>query len=91
MSHPSSLALSLACAVGKSMGGSSGALYSIFLSAAAVDKMHDGERADYDKELRAQGLGNMVCGFLGAGAMAMLVKMVGETFLDWKFGRCSDD
>lgn len=43
------------------------------LSAAAVDKMHDGERADYDKELRAQGLGNMVCGFLGALPMTGVI------------------
>jgi hypothetical protein len=32
------------------------------LSAAAVDRMHDGPRTDYNKELRAQGIGNMLCG-----------------------------
>ena len=46
----------------------------------------------FDEEHDSGGsIAMVVCGFLGAGAMAMLVKMVGETFLDWKFGRCSDD
>ena len=35
------------------------------LSATAVDQMHDGPRANYDKELRAQGVGNVVAGLLG--------------------------
>ncbi|MDT0310073.1 SulP family inorganic anion transporter, partial [Streptomyces sp. DSM 44917] len=35
-------------------------------SAAAVDRLHDGPRTDYDKELMAQGAGNTVCGALGA-------------------------
>ncbi|MFJ9552093.1 SulP family inorganic anion transporter [Streptomyces erythrochromogenes] len=35
-------------------------------SAAAVDRMHDGRRTDYDKELMAQGAGNAICGVLGA-------------------------
>jgi MFS superfamily sulfate permease-like transporter len=35
------------------------------LSTSAVDKMHTGPRADYDKELSAQGVGNMLCGVLG--------------------------
>lgn len=35
------------------------------LCATAVDKLHDGPRTDYDKELRAQGLGNLVSGLLG--------------------------
>jgi len=34
--HPASLALALACSLGKAMGGSSGALYSIFLNAVAT-------------------------------------------------------
>ncbi|MFF0744090.1 SulP family inorganic anion transporter [Streptomyces sp. NPDC004111] len=34
--------------------------------AAAVDRLHDGPRTDYDKELVAQGVGNTVCGVLGA-------------------------
>lgn len=36
------------------------------LSAAAVDRMHAGVRTDYDKELRAQGVGNLLCGVAGA-------------------------
>lgn len=36
------------------------------LSAAAVDRMHDGARTRYDRELVAQGLGKTICGFLGA-------------------------
>jgi MFS superfamily sulfate permease-like transporter len=32
------------------------------LSAAAVDRMHDGVRTNYNKELRAQGIGNLLCG-----------------------------
>ncbi|MER5754105.1 SulP family inorganic anion transporter [Streptomyces sp. NPDC002088] len=35
-------------------------------SAAAVDRLHDGPRTAYDKELMAQGAGNAVCGVLGA-------------------------
>jgi MFS superfamily sulfate permease-like transporter len=35
-------------------------------SAAAVDRLHDLPRTDYDKELMAQGVGNTVCGLLGA-------------------------
>ncbi len=36
------------------------------LSAAAVDRMHSGQRSDFDRELSAQGVGNMLCGLLGA-------------------------
>ncbi len=36
------------------------------LCATAVDRMHDGVRTNYDKELLAQGLGNSLCGFVGA-------------------------
>lgn len=36
------------------------------LSATAVDQMHRGPRTRYDQELTAQGVGNMVCGLLGA-------------------------
>ncbi|MTH64200.1 SulP family inorganic anion transporter [Paracoccus shanxieyensis] len=35
------------------------------LSAAAVDRMHDGERTRLNKELFAQGVGNGLCGVLG--------------------------
>ena len=35
------------------------------LCATAVDQLHGGERTKYDRELRAQGIGNAVCGVLG--------------------------
>lgn len=35
------------------------------LTATAIDKMHKGERTNYDRELIAQGVGNMSSGFLG--------------------------
>ncbi|HKT85913.1 MAG TPA: SulP family inorganic anion transporter [Novosphingobium sp.] len=43
------------------------------LSAAAVDRMHDGVRTKYDKELRAQGLGNLLCGLVGALPMTGVI------------------
>lgn len=43
------------------------------LSAAAVDRMHDGQRSDFDKELSAQGVGNMLCGLLGALPMTGVI------------------
>jgi len=43
------------------------------LSAAAVDRMHDGIRTDYDKELRAQGVGNLLCGLAGALPMTGVI------------------
>jgi MFS superfamily sulfate permease-like transporter len=43
------------------------------LSAAAVDRMHDGARTDYNKELRAQGIGNMLCGAAGALPMTGVI------------------
>lgn len=36
------------------------------LCATAVDQLHDGPRTKYDKELWAQGVGNMICGAVGA-------------------------
>lgn len=35
------------------------------LTAAALDKIHRGQRTNYDRELTAQGVGNFVCGLLG--------------------------
>ncbi|WP_047498145.1 SulP family inorganic anion transporter [Terriglobus sp. TAA 43] len=43
------------------------------LSAAAVDQMQTKVRANYDKELAAQGIGNMLCGFLGALPMTGVI------------------
>ncbi|MET9949975.1 SulP family inorganic anion transporter [Streptomyces sp. NPDC006339] len=42
-------------------------------SAAAVDRLHDGPRTQYDKELMAQGVGNAVCGALGALPMTAVI------------------
>lgn len=36
------------------------------LCAVATDRLHTGTRADYDRELMAQGVGNALSGFLGA-------------------------
>jgi MFS superfamily sulfate permease-like transporter len=43
------------------------------LCATAADQMHQGPRAKYDQELRAQGIGNMICGFLGALPMTGVI------------------
>lgn len=43
------------------------------ISAAAVDRMHDGVRTDYNKELRAQGIGNLLCGAVGALPMTGVI------------------
>ncbi|MET8452522.1 SulP family inorganic anion transporter [Streptomyces sp. NPDC005209] len=42
-------------------------------SAAAVDRLHDGPRTQYDRELLAQGAGNAVCGLLGALPMTAVI------------------
>ncbi len=36
------------------------------LTATAVDQMHQGKRAKYNRELCAEGVGNMICGMFGA-------------------------
>ena len=43
------------------------------LSASAVDKMQNLVRTNYDKELMAQGIGNMLCGFVGAIPMTGVI------------------
>jgi MFS superfamily sulfate permease-like transporter len=55
------------------------------LSAAAVDRMHEGPRTDYDRELAAQGVGNMLCGFLGALPMTGVIVRSAAPFTE----RCS--
>ncbi|MFY1627452.1 SulP family inorganic anion transporter [Micromonospora sp. WMMD735] len=42
-------------------------------SAAAVDRLHQGPRTDFDRELVAQGTGNTVCGLLGALPMTAVI------------------
>lgn len=43
------------------------------LCTTAVDQMHQGKRAKYNRELAAQGVGNMVCGMLGALPMTGVI------------------
>lgn len=43
------------------------------LCAAAVDQMHNGPRTNYDRELAAQGVGNLVCGGFGALPMTGVI------------------
>lgn len=43
------------------------------LCATAVDSLHSGPRTNYDKELRSQGVGNMICGFMGALPMTGVI------------------
>lgn len=43
------------------------------LSAAAVDRLHTGPRTKFDRELAAQGIGNMICGVLGALPMTGVI------------------
>jgi MFS superfamily sulfate permease-like transporter len=43
------------------------------LCATAVDQIHSGVRTDYDKELTAQGIGNVLCGLIGALPMTGVI------------------
>jgi MFS superfamily sulfate permease-like transporter len=43
------------------------------LSASAVDQLHIGPRTRYNRELLAQGLGNVLCGFLGSLPMTGVI------------------
>ena len=43
------------------------------LCASAVDQLHTGQRTDYDKELTAQGYGNILCGLIGALPMTGVI------------------
>ncbi|AYN92611.1 SulP family inorganic anion transporter [Pseudomonas sp. LTJR-52] len=43
------------------------------LSAAAVDRMHQGPRSQFDRELSAQGVGNLLCGIVGALPMTGVI------------------
>jgi MFS superfamily sulfate permease-like transporter len=43
------------------------------LCATAVDQMHSGPRTKYDRELAAQGVGNMLCGLVGALPMTGVI------------------
>jgi Sulfate permease and related transporters (MFS superfamily) len=43
------------------------------LSAAAVDRIHNGQRTNFDQELSAQGIGNFLCGIVGALPMTGVI------------------
>ena len=43
------------------------------LCATAVDQLHSGVRTNYDKELTAQGIGNVICGLIGALPMTGVI------------------
>lgn len=43
------------------------------LCATAVDKLHTGPRANFDRELTAQGVGNLLCGALGGLPMTGVI------------------
>jgi MFS superfamily sulfate permease-like transporter len=43
------------------------------LCATAIDKMHGGQRTNYDRELMAQGVGNTICGLVGALPMTGVI------------------
>ncbi|MDX1948505.1 MAG: SulP family inorganic anion transporter [Pirellulaceae bacterium] len=43
------------------------------LCATAVDRMHSGPRTHYDRELAAQGVGNLICGLVGALPMTGVI------------------
>jgi MFS superfamily sulfate permease-like transporter len=43
------------------------------LCASAVDRMHQGPRTNYDRELAAQGVGNMLCGLVGGLPMTGVI------------------
>ncbi|MDE1177223.1 MAG: SulP family inorganic anion transporter [Edaphobacter sp.] len=43
------------------------------LSAAAVDQMQTRHKTNYDRELMAQGVGNMLCGFVGSLPMTGVI------------------
>lgn len=43
------------------------------LCAVAVDRMRPGHRTNFDRELAAQGVGNIICGFLGALPMTGVI------------------
>jgi MFS superfamily sulfate permease-like transporter len=59
--------------IGAALGLAFVASAETLLSAAAVDQMHDGPRANYDKELLSQGIGNTLCGLVGGLPMTGVI------------------
>jgi len=65
LTHPGVLGVALALAFIASA--------ETLLCAVAVDKLHDGPRTQFDRELMAQGVGNIICGVLGALPMTGVI------------------
>jgi MFS superfamily sulfate permease-like transporter len=74
MPHLSSLeGMSLSSIVGTALAVAFIASAETLLSAAAVEQMQTRWKTNYDRELTAQGVGNMLCGFLGALPMTGVI------------------
>jgi MFS superfamily sulfate permease-like transporter len=72
--HLSSLeGMSLSSIVGTALAVAFIASAETLLSAAAVEQMQTRWKTNYDRELTAQGVGNMLCGFLGALPMTGVI------------------
>ncbi|WP_245632216.1 SulP family inorganic anion transporter [Edaphobacter aggregans] len=65
--------LSLSTMVGTALALAFIASAETLLSAAAVDQMQTRAKTDYDRELAAQGVGNMLCGLVGALPMTGVI------------------
>lgn len=66
---PAELAAYVQTAIGLAFVASAETL----LCAAAVDRMHSGPRTNYNRELAAQGVGNLLCGAIGALPMTAVI------------------
>ena len=65
--------LSLSTLVGTALALAFIASAETLLSAAAVDQMQTRAKTDYDRELAAQGVGNLLCGLVGALPMTGVI------------------
>ena len=59
------------------------------LTCTALDKMHTGSRTKYDRELSAQGIGNVLCGLVGAVPMTGVMVRSGVNLSAGARTRCS--
>jgi MFS superfamily sulfate permease-like transporter len=72
--HLSSLdGMSISAILGTALAVAFIASAETLLSAAAVEQMQTRWKTNYDRELTAQGVGNMLCGFLGALPMTGVI------------------
>jgi MFS superfamily sulfate permease-like transporter len=65
--------ISLSALVGTALALAFIASAETLLSAAAVDQMQTRAKTDYDRELTAQGVGNLLCGMVGALPMTGVI------------------